>query len=849
MTALKLANPEWLLLLLALLPVLALRVRAHFLARRGLPGLVSPKLRGHLISGTGSLWRWLRFGLGSIAIALIAFALARPQWGVEKIEAQSQGRNVLIAIDTSRSMMANDVTPDRLTRAKLAAQDIVNALPNDRIGLIAFSGTAFVQAPLTIDHAAVNETLQQFDTALIPRGGTNLSSAVSLAIDTFRKADIGESALIIFSDGEDLEGGEELVRLRGEAAGAGMTIVAIAVGTESGSIIPDPEANQPGVFVKDDNGQIVRSRLNPLALQKISAEAENGLFLMLDGRRSIASVVAASLSQLEATAQDEIARERPIERFPVFLGLGLLFMVAAWLLPDFRKRRRSVSTRPKPPGALTKTKRSMVAEPAGSGHATDLPPPPPQPIKASKKAAAVSVILLLFVLPLADAQQAGNDAAKPTEQSSPVEIDGRAAAEMAMAALQKQDYAAALKNYQRALTDKSLIDQSPELNLGRGSAAYKLGDFEQAKQAFGKVLESPDDQLAARGEYNLANTLFRHGETFLNAEVGAPNPKAAEEQWDTALEHYRGALKLDPGNERARHNAEVVEQRLAELRKQQEQQEPPKSEDEDPPPPEEEEDDEEEDDDEEEEDEEEEEKDQDDKDDKQNQGNENNKNQDNQGDGQDQNENQDPNGSQNPDSNPESNDQSPEGNDDQQPPGGEQPPGGDQGDQGQQPPGGQPPSPDGSGDDQKSDQEKNPQPPGAQPQSPDGQPQKPEGGDGKQDQQSGSPRQQQPQSSQASPQSAGADGQQEEAQPTPEGDLKADPASQSQAANSSPGQRQQAQAGEAEGREGDPNANVMNAETGFTPSEARRLLNTQSEEALRMMRVRVPSGQKGYRNW
>lgn len=383
----KLAHPEWLLLMLALLPVLALRVRAHLLSRRGLPGLVSPQLRDQLISGTGSLWRWLRFGLSSLAIGMIAIAIARPHWGVEKIEAQSQGRNLLIAIDTSRSMLANDVAPDRLTRAKLAAQDIINALPNDRIGLMAFAGSAFVQAPLTTDHAAVNETLQQFDTAIIPRGGTNLSAPISLALETFRKADVGDSALIIFSDGEDHEGGEELVRLRDQAASAGMTIIAIAVGTESGSIIADPDVDEPGVFIKDDNQQIVRSRLNPLALQKISVDADNGLFLMLDGTRTITSVVAASLSQLEATAQDEAARERPIERFSIFLGLGLMFMVAAWLLPDFRKRRRSDRTDSKSPAAPTIAKRSAFATPAGSNqrNAADLPPAPAQPVNKGRR--------------------------------------------------------------------------------------------------------------------------------------------------------------------------------------------------------------------------------------------------------------------------------------------------------------------------------------------------------------------------------------------------------------------------------------------------------------------------------
>ena len=396
MTDFQFASPYWLLLMLALVPVLLLRIRAHLLARKGAPGLVSPRLRQQLITGSGTVWRWLRFSLFALAFAAVTVALARPQWGVEKVETQSHGRNILIAIDTSRSMLANDVSPNRLDRAKLAAEDIVKAVPGDRIGLIGFAGGAFVQAPLTVDHAAVVETLRQFDSELIPRGGTNLGSAVQLAIETFRKANVGESALILFSDGEDLEGGEHLASLRTQAAASGMTIVAIAVGTEAGSIIPDPEANEPGVFVKDEAGQIVRSRLNPVALQAISADTENGLYLALDARRSIASVVAASLSQLELTTGEEVERERPIERFGWFLAFGLLLFAAGWVLPDFRRNRQAIARRQVQP---TRTA-TVSAPPSGATAAPPTGPPSLEDIERMKaRTGATALVILDRILP------------------------------------------------------------------------------------------------------------------------------------------------------------------------------------------------------------------------------------------------------------------------------------------------------------------------------------------------------------------------------------------------------------------------------------------------------------------
>ena len=882
MPGFEIASPFRLLLLFALVPVLLLRIRAHILARRGAPGLVSPRLRDQLVTGSSIVWRWLRFSLFALAFAAVTVALARPRWGSEKVETRSHGRNVLIAIDTSRSMLANDVSPSRLDRAKLAAEDIVRALPGDRVGLIAFAGRAFVQAPLTVDHAAVVETLRQFDTELIPRGGTNLGSAVQIAIDTFKKAVVGESALVLFSDGEDLEGGEQLANLREQAAASGMTIVAIAVGTEAGSIIPDPEANEPGVFVKDEGGQIVRTRLNPLALQAISAESETGLYLALDARRSIANVVAASLSQLESTTGEEVERERPIERFGWFLAVGLVLFGAGWVLPDFRRSHKVLSTTRTPQQRTpTPTYRNSSPTPTprvANGPAAKAAPPSLGEIERMKSRAGAASILAIAAISLAFislqnsafAQDSSTDAQSPEESATAAATttaaklrDPEIAAREALEAMQDGSYEKAASAYRDAIGEENGDDDSttasrpdPELNFGLGSAAYKLGDYETAKQAFSRTLESADRELATRAQYNLANTLFRHGETFLDESLAQPDKNAAAEQWTSALEHYRGALKIDPLNDRARHNVDVVSVRLELLKQEQQQQqekeqqeEKEDAEKEDEDPPEEEED----------EDEDEDEKDKEDKDDEQkddgeNQDDEqqNDNGQNGQDKNQDQNQNQHDDGGQDGD-NSKNNGGDGDGNQDQNsnPDGGQQPPpdgGGDQGsdENGQQPP------PEGGNDkpnEQKEENEKGNSPPpsgseGSQPP-----PSKPDNGNGdrqKGDNSKGSEGQQQPKNSSAPPNS--------ESEEPPDGELEANPPQQ--AANNQPAQPQNAnsgntQAGNASQQEGerDPDADLMNAATGYTPSEARRLLRTQSEEALRMHRQRMPQSNDRYRNW
>src|SRR4051794_31658436 len=165
---------------------------------------VSERLLGQLLEGVSPQRQQIKMGLQVAAILFLLLALARPQWGFVWEEANQRGRDILVAIDTSRSMLAEDMAPNRLTRAKLAALDLLRLAKNDRLGLIAFAGGAFLQSPLTLDYEAFRQNVNELDTTIIPQGGTSLSEAIDTALSAFA-AEEGDNhhVLVIFTDGED----------------------------------------------------------------------------------------------------------------------------------------------------------------------------------------------------------------------------------------------------------------------------------------------------------------------------------------------------------------------------------------------------------------------------------------------------------------------------------------------------------------------------------------------------------------------------------------------------------------------------------------------------------------------
>src|SRR5438132_1315001 len=338
-------TPEWFWALLAL-PVLALLfVRAEIRGAERLRAFVSARLLPQLAGTVNRFRRLFRFGLQLLGLACAIVSLAQPRWGYTFQDVKRKGLDLLIAVDTSRSMLSNDVQPNRLDRVKLATQDLINELQGDRVGLIAFAGRAFLQAPLTIDYEAATESINDLDTKTIPEGGTNISEAITLAASTFGKSATGNRALIIFTDGEELSG--DAVKAAKAASDAGVRIFTVGVGTPQGSLIPITGEDGQTAFVKDSAGQVVKSKLDEKRLREI-AQATGGFYVHLEnGPRTMQQVQSEGLAKMQAAEMDVRLSRRPIERYEWPLGGALIALALSILIPE-RKRVRERAYVPAP---------------------------------------------------------------------------------------------------------------------------------------------------------------------------------------------------------------------------------------------------------------------------------------------------------------------------------------------------------------------------------------------------------------------------------------------------------------------------------------------------------------------
>src|SRR5438874_159416 len=337
--------PQWLwgLLLIPALVALFIRAERHGIIR--LREFVSARLLPQLAGTVNRPRRVLRFALQLLGLALAVISLAQPRWGYTFEDVKRKGLDLLIAIDTSRSMLSNDVQPNRLERVKLAARGLINELQGDRVGLIAFAGRAFLQAPLTIDYEAVMESIKDLDTKTIPEGGTNISEAISLATQSFGKSAMGNRALVIFTDGEELSG--DAVKSAKTAADAGVRIFTIGVGTPAGSLIPVNGEDGETTFVKDSAGQVVKSKLDDKRLREI-AQAAGGFYLHLEnGPRTMRQLHDEGLAKMQAAEMDVRLSRRPIERYEWPLGAALIALALSILIPERgRARERRYATMP-----------------------------------------------------------------------------------------------------------------------------------------------------------------------------------------------------------------------------------------------------------------------------------------------------------------------------------------------------------------------------------------------------------------------------------------------------------------------------------------------------------------------
>src|SRR5256714_11226286 len=195
---------------------------------------VQSRLLANLTVGVSTTRQKIRMGLLVASIALLIVALARPQLGFDWEEAKQRGLDIVVAIDTSKSMLAEDITPNRLARAKLAALDLMQQARSDRLGLVAFAGSAFLQCPLTVDDSAFRQSVEALDVNTLPEGGTALAEAIETAMTAFKEGD-NYKTLVLITDGEDHDSGA--LEAAKKAADAGLKIFAIGIGSAEGRIL------------------------------------------------------------------------------------------------------------------------------------------------------------------------------------------------------------------------------------------------------------------------------------------------------------------------------------------------------------------------------------------------------------------------------------------------------------------------------------------------------------------------------------------------------------------------------------------------------------------------------------
>ena len=324
-------HPNLLWLLLVIPPALALffwwseRTRQKLLTQ-----FVEARLLATLTAGISPARRKFRFALIIASVALLLIALARPQYGYDKEEVRQNGLDIVVAVDTSKSMLATDIPPSRLGRAKLAALELMQTAKADRLGLVAFAGEAFLSCPMTIDDTAFQQSVQALDVNSIPQGGTALAEAIKTALAAF-KENGNHKALVLFTDGEDND--EGALAAAQAAAKEGLKIFTIGIGSAEGTLVQIPDGNGGSDYIRDEKGQVVKTKLNESLLQQI-AGATGGFYLPLRGADTINTLYERGLAPLPKSEGAEKLVRRYHEQFQWPLAVALLLLFVEFLLPE-----------------------------------------------------------------------------------------------------------------------------------------------------------------------------------------------------------------------------------------------------------------------------------------------------------------------------------------------------------------------------------------------------------------------------------------------------------------------------------------------------------------------------------
>jgi Ca-activated chloride channel family protein len=325
-------HTEYLWAILVVIPVII--VFAIYLKRwrkNAIHNFGDPKIVERLMPNVSKTRPTLKVILLAFAFIFILLGLANLQFGTKEEEAKQEGVDLIIALDVSNSMMAEDLSPNRLKRATRAIEQLISNLHNDRLGIVVFAGNAYVQLPITTDYSAAKLFLNTIAPNMIATQGTAIGSAIELALESFNMEDASSKSIIVITDGENHE--DNAIKAVEVATKKGITVHTIGMGSENGAPIPIYKQNRQIGFKQDKEGNTVITKLNEQMLQEIAA-AGNGTYVRASNANAGLGIILDEIDKMEKLELGSKTFKSYEDRFQVFLLIGLLFLLLEFFLSN-----------------------------------------------------------------------------------------------------------------------------------------------------------------------------------------------------------------------------------------------------------------------------------------------------------------------------------------------------------------------------------------------------------------------------------------------------------------------------------------------------------------------------------
>lgn len=328
----RFANPDYLYLLLILPVLLAFYIYASILRKKAIKRYGNPELLAELMPEVSRKRQTLKFWLLFAALSFVIIIIAGPQFGSKLETVKRQGVEIMVCLDVSNSMMAEDVSPSRLDKAKQMLSRLTDGLTNDKVGLIVFAGDAFTQLPITSDYISAKMFLSSINPSMVSTQGTAIGSAINLALRSFTPSETSDKAIILITDGENHE--DDAVGAAKKAAEKGIHVNIVGMGQPQGAPIPLLGSNN---YLKDREGNVVITHLNEQMCQDIAA-AGDGMYVRADNTNSALKALQSEIDRMNKSEIDSKVYSEYDERFQVFAWIALFLLIAEFLTLDRKNR-------------------------------------------------------------------------------------------------------------------------------------------------------------------------------------------------------------------------------------------------------------------------------------------------------------------------------------------------------------------------------------------------------------------------------------------------------------------------------------------------------------------------------